>query len=73
MEKHAPNCESPVAAALGIAPITDQSGKMGKVQRRRRGDTFTRQSYRSGGESIVAALHLGGGVLSPARGQGPWV
>ncbi len=47
MEKHAPNCESPeaVAAALGIAPITDQSGKMGKVQRQRRGDIFTQPSF----------------------------
>lgn len=47
LEKYAPNCESPeaLAAAVGIAPITDQSGKMRKVQRRLRCDTFTRQSF----------------------------
>ena len=42
-----PNCESPeaLAAAVGIAPVTDQSGKMRKIYRRLRCDTFTRQSF----------------------------
>lgn len=46
-EKYAPNCAGPeeLAAAVGIAPVTDQSGKMRKVQRRLRCDTFMRQSF----------------------------
>lgn len=34
-----------LAAAVGIAPVTDQSGKMKKIYRRFRCDTFTRQSF----------------------------
>jgi len=47
MEKYAPNCDSPeeLAAAVGVAPVTDQSGKMRKVYRRLRCDAFTRQSW----------------------------
>lgn len=45
--RHMPNCDSPeaLAAAVGVAPVTDQSGKMRKVYRRMRCDTFTRQSF----------------------------
>lgn len=44
---HAPNCESAeaLAAAVGVAPVTDQSGKMRKVYRRLRCDNHTRQSF----------------------------
>lgn len=47
LEKYAPNCTGPeeLAAAVGIAPVTDQSGKMRKVHRRLRCDTFVRQSF----------------------------
>ena len=42
-----PNCDGPeaLAAAVGVAPVTDQSGKMRKIYRRMRCDTFTRQSF----------------------------
>jgi transposase len=45
--RHMPNCDGPeaLAAAVGVAPVTDQSGKMRKVYRRMRCDTFTRQSF----------------------------
>ena len=45
--RYMPNCESPeaLAAAVGVAPVTDQSGKMRKVYQRMRCDTFTRQSF----------------------------
>lgn len=45
--RHAPNCESAeaLAAAVGVAPVTDQSGKMHKVYRRLRCDNHTRQSF----------------------------
>jgi transposase len=45
--RHMPNCDGPeaLAAAVGIAPVTDQSGRMRKVYRRLRCDTFTRQSF----------------------------
>ena len=44
---HAPHCESAeaLAAAVGVAPVTDQSGKMHKVYRRLRCDNHTRQSF----------------------------
>jgi transposase len=47
LARHMPNCEGPeqLAAALGVAPVTDQSGKMRKVYRRLRCDTFTRQTF----------------------------
>jgi transposase len=47
LARHVPNCESPeaLAAAVGIAPVTDQSGKMRKVHRRLRCDNHTRQSF----------------------------
>lgn len=47
LARHVPNCESPeaLAAAVGIAPVTDQSGKMRKVYRRLRCDNHTRQSF----------------------------
>ena len=47
LARYIPNSESPegLAAAVGIAPVTDQSGKMRKVQRRLRCDKFTRQSF----------------------------
>ena len=46
LAKHAPNCDNAeaLAAATGIAPVTDQSGKMRKVLRRLRCDNHTRQS-----------------------------
>jgi transposase len=46
LARHAPNCESAeaLAAAVGVAPVTDQSGKMRKVYRRLRCDNHTRQS-----------------------------
>jgi transposase len=45
--RHAPNCASAeaLAAAVGVAPVTDQSGKMRKVYRRLRCDNHTRQSF----------------------------
>ncbi len=47
LARHAPNCESAeaLAAAVGVAPVTDQSGKMCKVYRRLRCDHHTRQSF----------------------------
>ena len=47
LARHMPNCDGPeaLAAAVGVAPVTDQSGKMRKVYRRMRCDTFTRQSF----------------------------
>jgi transposase len=47
MAHHAPNCGTPeaLAAAVGIAPVTDQSGKMRKVYRRLRCDNHTRQGF----------------------------
>jgi transposase len=47
LARHAPNCESAesLAAAVGVAPVTDQSGKMHKVYRRLRCDNHTRQSF----------------------------
>lgn len=47
LARHAPNCENPeaLAAAVGIAPVTDQSGKMRKVYRRLRCDNHTRQAF----------------------------
>jgi transposase len=47
LARHAPNCESAeaLAAAVGVAPVTDQSGKMRKVYRRLRCDNHTRQSF----------------------------
>lgn len=46
LARHAPNCESAeaLAAAVGVAPVTDQSGKMHRVYRRLRCDNHTRQS-----------------------------
>jgi len=45
--RYAGACESAeaFAAAVGIAPVTDQSGKMRKVYRRLRCDKHTRQSF----------------------------
>ena len=45
--RHMPNCDGPeaFAAAVGVAPVTDQSGRMRKVYRRLRCDSFTRQSF----------------------------
>lgn len=45
--RHMPQCDNPesLAAAVGIAPVTDQSGRMRKVYRRMRCDNFTRQSF----------------------------
>jgi hypothetical protein len=47
LARHAPNCASAeaLAAAVGVAPVTDQSGKMRKVYRRLRCDNYTRQSF----------------------------
>ena len=47
LARHAPNCESAeaLASAVGVAPVTDQSGKMRKVYRRLRCDNHTRQSF----------------------------
>lgn len=47
VEKHAPNCATPegLAAAVGIAPVTDQSGKKERVYRRLRCDNHTRQAF----------------------------
>lgn len=47
MARHAPNCDNPesLAAALGVAPVTDQSGRMRKVYRRLRCDNHTRQGF----------------------------
>ena len=47
LARHAPNCENAeaLAAAVGVAPVTDQSGKMRKVYRRLRCDNHTRQSF----------------------------
>lgn len=47
LAQYATRCDTPesLAAALGIAPVTDQSGKMRKVHRRLRCDTFTRQTF----------------------------
>lgn len=47
LARHAPNCASAeaLAAAVGVAPVTDQSGKMRKVHRRLRCDNHTRQSF----------------------------
>ncbi|MCC5021326.1 MAG: transposase [Candidatus Synoicihabitans palmerolidicus] len=45
--RHMPNCEGPeaFAAAVGVAPVTDQSGKVRRIYRRLRCDSFTRQSF----------------------------
>lgn len=45
--RHMPHCDGPeaLAAAVGVAPVTDQSGKMRKIYRRLRCDTFTRQTF----------------------------
>ena len=47
LARHAPNCETAeaLACAVGVAPVTDQSGKMRKVYRRLRCDNHTRQSF----------------------------
>lgn len=47
VERHAPNCESAeaLAAAVGVAPVTDQSGKKERVYRRLRCDNHTRQGF----------------------------
>lgn len=47
LARHAPNCEDAesLAAAVGVAPVTDQSGKMRKVYRRLRCDNHTRQTF----------------------------
>jgi transposase len=47
LARHAPNCDNPesLAAAVGVAPVTDQSGKMHKVYRRLRCDNHTRQTF----------------------------
>ncbi len=47
LARHAPNCENAesLAAAVGVAPVTDQSGKMRKVYRRLRCDNHTRQTF----------------------------
>jgi transposase len=47
LARHAPNCETPeeLAAAVGVAPVTEQSGKMRKVHRRLRCDNHTRQTF----------------------------
>jgi transposase len=47
LARHAPNCPDAeaLAAAVGIAPVTDQSGKMRKVYRRLRCDNHTRQTF----------------------------
>ncbi|MCX6953031.1 MAG: transposase [Verrucomicrobia bacterium] len=47
LARHAPNCTSAeaLAAAVGVAPVTDQSGKMHRVYRRLRCDNHTRQSF----------------------------
>jgi transposase len=47
LARHAPNCEDAeaLAAAVGVAPVTDQSGKMHKVYRRLRCDNHTRQTF----------------------------
>jgi transposase len=47
VERHAPNCESAeaLAAAVGVAPVTDQSGKRERVYRRLRCDNHTRQGF----------------------------
>jgi transposase len=47
LARHVPNCATPeaLAAAVGVAPVTDQSGKMCKVYRRLRCDNHTRQSF----------------------------
>jgi len=47
LARHAPNCADAesLAAAVGIAPVTDQSGKMRKVYRRLRCDNHTRQTF----------------------------
>lgn len=47
VERHAPNCDSAqaMAAAVGVAPVTDQSGKMKRVYRRLRCDNHTRQAF----------------------------
>lgn len=46
LAKYANNCETAddLVAAVGVAPVTDQSGKMHKVYRRLRCDAYTRQS-----------------------------
>ncbi|MBK8477200.1 MAG: transposase [Opitutaceae bacterium] len=38
-------CAEDLAAAVGIAPVTDQSGRMRKVYRRLRCDKHTRQTF----------------------------
>lgn len=47
LARHAPNCSSAeaLAAAVGIAPVTDRSGKIEKIYRRLRCDIYTRQSF----------------------------
>jgi transposase len=47
VEWHAPNCDSAeaMAAAAGIAPVTDQSGKKERVYRRLRCDNHTGQAF----------------------------
>ena len=47
LARHVPNCENAesLAAAVGVAPVTNQSGKMRKVYRRLRCDNHTRQTF----------------------------
>lgn len=47
LAQYADQCESAedLAAAVGIAPVTDQSGRMRKVYRRLRCDNHTRQTF----------------------------
>lgn len=47
LARHAPNSASAeeLACAVGVAPVTDQSGKMRKIYRRLRCDNHTRQSF----------------------------
>jgi hypothetical protein len=47
LARHAPNCPNAesLCAAVGIAPVTDQSGRMRKVYRRLRCDNHTRQTF----------------------------
>lgn len=47
LARHAPNCSDAesLSAAVGVAPVTDQSGKMRKVYRRLRCDNHTRQTF----------------------------
>lgn len=47
LAKYAPQCPTAqdLAAAVGVAPVTDQSGKMKRVYRRLQCDNHTRQSF----------------------------